>query len=710
MSNENKAKITYLTQKLCIAVKTTRAEWHADGLKPIDEVLQRATKKLEAEKVAGNIIDFVINEKALTEAWERLSLLDPKSTHDVYLPFAYGIKDFTNVTLEKASSAGICCLITIKATAEEIKTWNLTVLSNFIKYKVLQNQWGEVEPDQAQLKELLAIVLKGVKVERVPVSGRILARAKAVAQAPAAKPSKPAAAPSQAAASSSDTKTAAAPALQNAVLENIVLPDEYPGKGWLQIQTHPDKMSAEVTEFDVELYTDNLAILDETWLKREIKRHGIAISNPELLGRALIQLRGKKPLKGLKIAQGVEGICAANPCLQPVPPKAVENKPGEGDASLRQTKAIPFYRKGDVVAQITYKTPERAGLDIFGSLLPPPPPPPFKAELGEGIQQSGDSAFEALRDGILKVETNKLDIIQTYIHQGNVSIASGNLEFDGGIIVTGDIESGCTVMALGDLEVHGSIRAANVRCYGSLKVNGGINTGMKAAIRSGGGVTADYIENSVIYCKEDIRVRRAILSSNVFCGGSIILSNSDAQLAGGEIFVQKQISTASIGFLKGAATRVHMGMNWREAIREHILISRAANLEAYVEKYKGELREVMRKNPGQMTPKHRAILDTHKLRITTGRRIIDRINERLKVLHTTSKINEAAIVIVRRELAGDVKFMIHGTWVPGDDSLSEFTVRMKAVNNTYFSKIKLASEGKKDKKPAAQAGADKKSA
>ena len=115
MGAETKAKITYLTQKLCVAVKTTRAQWTPDGLTPIADLIARASRKLNEKKAAGEILDFFIIEAGLLERWMLLGRADPKTEGDVevYIPFGFGVRAFSGVTLEKPPSPNCYCLISI---------------------------------------------------------------------------------------------------------------------------------------------------------------------------------------------------------------------------------------------------------------------------------------------------------------------------------------------------------------------------------------------------------------------------------------------------------------------------------------------------------------------------------------------------------------------------------------------------------------------
>lgn len=703
MAVKHKVKLTYTALKLCVAVRTSRKDWHPDGLQPIEDLLLRAKNKLTEKKADGEIIDFFILPKPLLVAWQRIADQDPGTNPDVeiYIPFAYGVRAFNGATVEKSPVANGPCLLSIRAPGPEVLSWNIHALASFIVYTAMRNGWSGGAPDINQLKKIVNSAIQGKSVEKVPIVGLVKPAAPAQKQVAPRKialqaPGEPTLTAlgmpqSTAKAELKPTMTVAptpanAPKLQG-VLAGTVVPPYYPCKGLLKCQVSPDKMKGQIFDFRMSVYENKSLVLDEVWLIREIVRHGYVISSTDLIERVMGLVKRQQDLNGLVVAQGTEGIGGTDPDLRVVPPKFSQT-PATANAGLRQTTVIPFYRKGDTVAEVYYKTPESPGMDVFGYPTPAPPGSPYKPEVGEGVRQSSEMVFEALKDGLLKAEKDKLDIVQTYMHEGDVSLASGDLDFDGNIIITGDIDSGCSVTARGDLEIHGSIRAAYVRCFGNLTVKGGINTGMKASVYVGASITVDYIENSIIYCKANVNVNKALLSSRVFSGGSITLIDASGRLAGGQFFYWDKINTAHIGFVTGLLTQVYMGANWREAIREHILTGRLAKLDAYLEKSKAEQRELARKTQGQMTTRHKDLLASLKEHLALAKDLIEALKGRQKVLRDSLKFNPEATVTVRAELAGDVHFMINGAKVIGDSSVAEFTVKTKAVNNTHFSKMK----------------------
>lgn len=690
MAEVVKAKITYLPQKKTIAVKSSRAEWHSDGLLPLDQLLQRAKNKMNEEKAAGHIFDYFILEKLLIESWERLGKQDPAAdpNADVYIPFAFGVTEFPGFTLEEAPSVDVYCLVSISAPLEVVKTWNVYALASLVYYRVVNNRWSPGSPNFFRLKEIVQSALDGKKVFKVPLSGNLKASNIEKSQAPAASaPNKPSVA--TASSKTQESSKAVSPGVtpSSSQASALPLPKNYPGMGWLEFSVTPDKMKAQISGFKMGYYQDKNVTLDEAWLKNELARQGYVGQNSELLERVLEQMKRQKDLKGLVVASGVEGVGGADPALRAVPPKARESLPANKTPSVRQTKVIPFYKTGEVVAEVYYRAEEKLGTDVFGQPSPAPAGEPYQPELGEGVRRVNEKTFEALRDGLVVIEKDKLDIVQTYLHEGDVSLTSGNLDFDGCIIITGDIDTGSMVKARGDLQVQGSIRGANVLCHGKLSVTGGINTGMKASIHATEGIVADYIENSVVYCKGDIQVQKALLSSRVFSGGSIFLKDSDSRIAGGEIFFWGKINTANIGFSTGVTTHVHMGADWREAIRMHILTTRRTSLENYLNKRKSELRDLVRKKQAQLTAKHKEQLATLKDQILLANKLIEKLQIRLKALRETLRFNDAATVTVRSELAGDVQFVAKDLKIVGDPTVSAFVVRTRSVNNTHFSQI-----------------------
>ena len=65
-------------------------------------------------------------------------------------------------------------------------------------------------------------------------------------------------------------------------------------------------------------------------------------------------------------------------------------------------------------------------------------------------------------------------IVEPTIKMKNVDLSTGNLAFEGTIVISGDIAAGMEVKASGDIIVGGMVEAAMLEAKGNVEVKGGI--------------------------------------------------------------------------------------------------------------------------------------------------------------------------------------------------------------------------------------------
>ena len=123
----------------------------------------------------------------------------------------------------------------------------------------------------------------------------------------------------------------------------------------------------------------------------------------------------------------------------------------------------PVVHAGMVLAQLEPGTPGKAGHDLLGNPIPPRPPRAVHLPHGEytAIDEDGRS-LRATRDGYAVMRNLLIHVVPMAVHEGDVTIASGVVETEEGLIVTGSVRELGVVRAEGDVHVLGEVQAAHV--------------------------------------------------------------------------------------------------------------------------------------------------------------------------------------------------------------------------------------------------------
>ncbi|MBA2875234.1 FapA family protein [Thermaerobacillus caldiproteolyticus] len=169
--------------------------------------------------------------------------------------------------------------------------------------------------------------------------------------------------------------------------------------------------------------------------------------------------------RGIKPKEGKNGWIElkVNVDIQQMRPKLRE----DGTVDFRELKNIPTVRKGQVIAIVHPPVPGLPGMTVTNEPIPAQPTYPVKVQLGKGVTtvengtkivatETGRPYFE--QKGMLV----QVSIIEKFIHQGDVDIASGNIRFKGDVDILGNVEDGMSVEADGNITIFKNVNRANI--------------------------------------------------------------------------------------------------------------------------------------------------------------------------------------------------------------------------------------------------------
>jgi len=154
---------------------------------------------------------------------------------------------------------------------------------------------------------------------------------------------------------------------------------------------------------------------------------------------------------------------------------------------FRETVRIPDVKPGQVIAVKHPPLPGAPGIAVTGKLLYPPRPKDPRFRAGKGVEireEEGRLVAYALMPGLPRFTqgTGIVEVDPVFRHKGDVGLSSGNIRFSGKVEIAGNVTEGATVQCEGDQEIHGSVTGANLRAWGSIKIDGNV---FKSGISAG---------------------------------------------------------------------------------------------------------------------------------------------------------------------------------------------------------------------------------
>ena len=487
----------------------------------------------------------------------------------------------------------------------------------------------------------------------------------------------------------------------------------YPGKGLLRIKLTTNNMQATISEFRSLYFEKPELKIGEAWFDKELKRLGIKNIHKGNMVRALDNIKRRRDINGIIIAEGEPGIPASEPKIVSKAEwdQLKNKKPEEKEAKEKEAEEVnhrgmrskvSMVKKDEHIAELIYCNEAKDGEDVFGKPVPPPDPPPAEVEIDENVK-SVETSFYANCEGVMKISGLQVSVVKTLIHEGDVNLASGNLHFDGPIVVQGSIESGAEVFTAKDLTVEGHIRGGSVFVGRKLSVKGGIITGKNGKIICNGDIFADFIENSNLYAKGKIQITKAILSSKIRTLDSVVINNKDGIIAGSDLCVGQNVDTGDLGFAQGRETVVTLGSNWIMEERLALNNNRLTLLLEQQEKAKLDLRELIRRNKNQMSKKLDELKANLQVRVSRLKQITERLRERVSVVKKSIDYNEKSFIRVKGTLFPTCKVWVKDKEIAVPRGLEEIVIMSTKHRQSHFIQIdkfdiKKEVEGKKEKK------------
>lgn len=278
------------------------------------------------------------------------------------------------------------------------------------------------------------------------------------------------------------------------------------------------------------------------WAKKEKASHKFLVAE------------GRKPVNGddgfLRFLFGQE--------KRPVPKELEDGRVNYFDLGLIDTVS-----EGDLLCEIIPPTDGKDGQDVFGEPLKAKPGKAVIPRLGRNVEYTDDGKFvKATRDGQPRVEGKTLlSVVPVYEVKGDVDSSTGNIEFNGSVIISGTVNTGLKVEATEDIEVYGSVEGGSLLAGGDIIVRQGIRGAGRSLVVTNGDLKTTYIENAQVRVEGELIAQTAILHSDVHVRKRVEVLGKNGMIAGGLIRAKNEIACKVLGSHMGTKTTIQVGID-----------------------------------------------------------------------------------------------------------------------------------------------------
>ncbi len=259
----------------------------------------------------------------------------------------------------------------------------------------------------------------------------------------------------------------------------------------------------------------------------------------------------------------------------------------EDDAGKIDFAALEIFqnvKKGDVICQIVEPTACTDGWAVTNEKCYAHVGKPATVPKGRNTGMSEDgTALIATIDGHVEFSGRSFQVKPVLDIGGNVDFSTGNINCLGDIHIHGDVNSGFTVRATGNITVDGVIEACVVEAGADLIVRKGVQGNGKAVLRAHRNIYAKYLESSRVYVRENLDTE-CLVNCEVFSDGKVTVRSGRGTIIGGKVRAAYEVSANIVGARSECLTSVILGGRPFEEFEREEIVSDIAGLENEMEK------------------------------------------------------------------------------------------------------------------------------
>lgn len=233
----------------------------------------------------------------------------------------------------------------------------------------------------------------------------------------------------------------------------------------------------------------------------------------------------------------------------------VEKRPrvlADGSVDYQNIEWFETVSEGQKIAYYHEAEEGQDGFLVTGERLAARKGAEIKRLTGSGFRVDEDKkTYWSAVDGMIKLRGTRIDITKKLILD-EITMATGNMEFDGSILVRGMVGNGTKIKATEDIVIEGPVEAADIVCGGNVILTQGMNAAWKGSIRAAGNIISKYFEAVKVYAGGNIQTNNS-LNSELYAEGKVEVLRT---IAGGKVESKTEITTFEAGNRAGINTNL----------------------------------------------------------------------------------------------------------------------------------------------------------
>ena len=269
----------------------------------------------------------------------------------------------------------------------------------------------------------------------------------------------------------------------------------------------------------------------------------------------------RSTLHAVELARGREPVLATIAHFELAEREAVA-APREvgGRIDHRSRTTLPMVEVGDVLAREVPAIAGIPGITVTGIEIPFRTIDAKTVTGGENTTTEGGE-IRALIDGLWSVAGSAVSVSPTIVLREGVDYRTGNIDFNGDVVLHGRVGDGFTISCTGLLHAETTLDAFGITC-GTLYAKQGMIGHNAEPVRVRETATTRFLQNTILEAGGTVRVRTSMLKAHVTAGEFIELG-SDSTVIGSVLRAQLGAVVWNVGSPGAAVCEIYLAIDFQ---------------------------------------------------------------------------------------------------------------------------------------------------
>ncbi len=219
-----------------------------------------------------------------------------------------------------------------------------------------------------------------------------------------------------------------------------------------------------------------------------------------------------------------------------------------GSVDYKNLNNIQSVKEGEIICSITLAIPGENGMTITGQTYPCTiKGTDVHVPVGRNTMLTEDrTLLVSQKTGHVTFVNGKFQVDPILKINGNIDNSTGNLDYDGDILITGDVRNGFSVKANGRIDIRGSVEGAQITAQGSITIASGMSGNGRGTLTSDADIKCRYLEHCTVTAKGNVYAE-SIINSKIESGQDIVVTSGMGVIIGGTLLAANTINARVIG-------------------------------------------------------------------------------------------------------------------------------------------------------------------